>query len=150
MKERKIGFELHRASRSVKRYMDKDASKSYAEKITGTHGWVIGYLYNNRHRDIFQRDFESEFNIRRSTASKILSLMEDNGLIIRKSVEKDARLKKIILTPKACEVHAMVEKAFDNMEEMLKENISDEELEIFFRVIDKVTDNIERREREND
>lgn len=150
MEERRIGFELHRSSRIVKRYMDKDASKSYVEKITGTHGWVIGYLYNNRHRDIFQKDFEKEFDIRRSTASKILSLMESNDLIIRESVPYDARLKRIILTPKALEIQRVVEKAFGRMEEEIKNGITDEELEIFFRVLDKVNKNTERNDSEND
>ncbi len=150
MVDRRIGFELHRSSRIVKRYMDKDASKSYVEKITGTHGWVIGYLYNNRHRDIFQKDFEKEFDIRRSTASKILSLMESNDLIKRESVPYDARLKRIILTPKALEIQRVVEKAFVRMEEEIKNGITDEELEIFFRVLDKVNKNTERNDSEND
>ncbi|MBQ3136680.1 MAG: winged helix-turn-helix transcriptional regulator [Clostridia bacterium] len=150
MEKRKIGFELHRSSRIVKRYMDKDASKSYVEKITGTHGWVIGWLYSNRHKDIFQKDFEREFNIRRSTASKILSLMETNDLITRESVPYDARLKRLVLTQKALEVQCVVEKAFGKMEEKIKEGITDEELETFFRVLDKVNKNMERNDSKND
>ncbi len=150
MEKRKIGFELHRSSRIVKRYMDKDASKSYVEKITGTHGRVIGWLYHNRHRDIFQRDFEKEFDIRRSTASKILSLMESNELITRESVPGDGRLKKITLTEKSLQVQNVVENAFTKMEEKIKEGITEEELEVFFRVLDKVNKNMERNDSEND
>ena len=150
MEDRRIGFELHRSSRIVKRYMDNDASKSYVEKITGTHGRVIGWLYRNRHRDIFQKDFEKEFDIRRSTASKILSLMEINDLILRESVPYDARLKRIILTPKALEVQSVVENAFGRMEEKIKEGITDEELAVFFRVLDKVNKNMERNDIKND
>ncbi len=150
MNGRRIGFELHRSSRIVKRYMDNDASRSYVEKITGTHGRVIGWLYHNRHRDIYQRDFEKEFDIRRSTASKILSLMESNELITRESVPGDARLKKITLTEKALEVQSVVENAFTKMEEKIKEGITDEELEIFFCVLDKVNKNMERNDSEND
>lgn len=150
MEDRRIGFELHRSSRIVKRYMDNDASKSYVEKITGTHGRVIGWLYRNRHRDIFQKDFEKEFDIRRSTASKILSLMEGNDLILRESVPYDARLKRIILTPKALEVQSVVENAFGRMEEKIKEGITDEELAVFFRVLDKVNKNMERNDSKND
>lgn len=150
MEDRRIGFELHRSSRIVKRYMDNDASKSYVEKITGTHGRVIGWLYRNRHRDIFQKDFEKEFDIRRSTASKILSLMESNDLILRESVPYDARLKRIILTPKALEVQSVVENAFGRMEEKIKEGITDEELAVFFRVLDKVNKNMERNDSKND
>ena len=150
MNKRKLGFEIHRTSRIVKRYMDKDASKSYVENITGTHGWVIGYLYNNRHRDIFQKDFEQEFNIRRSTASSILSLMEKNDLIKRESVPYDARLKKITLTKKALEIQSIVEKDFERFENTMKQNISDEELEIFFGVLEKININMERNDVSDD
>ena len=150
MHNRKLGFELHRASRMVKRYLDGDATKLYVEKMTGTHGWAVGYFYNNRHRDDFQKDFEQEFDIRRSTASNILSLMEKNGLIIRESVPYDARLKKITLTDKALEVQSVVNKSFDRLESTMKENISEEELDVFFKVLDKVCINLERNETEND
>ncbi len=150
MKERKLGFELHRASRMVKRYMDGDATRLYVEKMTGTHGWAVGYFYNNRHRDIFQKDFEQEFEIRRSTASNILSLMEKNGLIKRESVPYDARLKKITLTDKALEVQNVVNKSFDRLESTIKKDISDEELSVFFSVLDKVCNNLERNDSDND
>lgn len=142
MKNRKIGFELHKTSRLIKRYMDSDAAKSYVDKVTGTHGWAMGYLFHNRDRDIFQKDFEQEFNIRRSTASSILSLMEKNGLIKRESVDYDARLKKITLTDKAVEIQTLVDTSFDRMENMLGQNISDSELEIFFSVLDKICENL--------
>ncbi len=150
MKDRRIGFELHRSSRIVKRYMDNDASKRYVEKMTGTHGWAIGYFYNNRHRDVFQKDFEKEFNIRRSTASKILSLMESNDLITRESVDYDARLKKIVLTEKALELQSVVDNAFIRMETKIKEGITEEELGVFFRVLEKVNKNLERNDCAND
>ena len=150
MEGRKIGFELHRSSRLVKRYMDNDASKLYIDKMTGTHGWAIGFFYHNRDRDIFQKDFEQEFNIRRSTASNILALIEKNGLITRESVPYDARLKKITLTQKALDIQCTVDKAFENLEENIKKGISDEELQVFFKVIDKINSNLERNDTDND
>lgn len=150
MNKRKIGFEIHRSSRLVKRYLDKDATKVYVDKMTGTHGWAIGYFHHNADRDIFQKDFEQEFNIRPSTASNILSLIEKNGLITRESVPYDARLKKIVLTQKAIDIQHIIDSSFEKLEENLKAGISDEELEIFFRVIDKINSNIERNDSDND
>ena len=150
MLNRKLGFELHRSSRLVKRYMDNDATKLYVDKMTGTHGWAIGFFYHNRDRDVFQKDFEQEFNIRRSTASNILSLIEKNGLIKRESVPYDARLKKITLTQKAMDVQSIVDKAFENLEGTMRQGISEEELEVFFRVIDKINNNLERTDTTND
>lgn len=150
MDNRKVGFELSRTSRLIKRYMDNDATKLYIDKMTGTHGWAIGYFYHNRHRDIFQKDFEQEFNIRRSTASNILALIEKNGLIIRESVPYDARLKKITLTDKAIDIQHIVDSAFGKLEDTIKEDITEEELLVFYRVLDKINSNIERNGADND
>ena len=66
--------------------------------------WVIGYLSEHEGKDVFQRDLEEEFSVRRSTATGILQLMEKNELITREPVSHDARLKKLVLTPKAIEI----------------------------------------------
>ncbi len=130
--------------------MDINTAKIHADEMTGTHGWAIGYFYHNRHKDIFQKDFEKEFDIRRSTASNILSLMEKNGLIIRQSVPDDARLKKILLTEKAVEIHEKIEESFSKMEKDISQGISEEEMEAFLVTVDKIRNNIERLTAEND
>lgn len=144
MKSRRLGFELHRASRLVKRYIDSDTTKLYVDKMTGTHGWAVGYFYSHRDRDVFQKDLEQEFEIRRSTASNILSLMEKNGLIKRESVPYDARLKKITLTDKAIEVQEQIDKNFEKMEATMRSGISEQEMNTFFNVLDKICNNLER------
>lgn len=59
---------------------------------------IIAYLDTQRDHDVFQYDIERKFSITRSTASRVLSLMEKKGLITRESVERDARVRKIMLT----------------------------------------------------
>ena len=130
--------------------MDANAVKSYIDEMTGTHGWALRYFHQNRDRDIFQKDFEKHFDIRRSTASNILSLMEKNGLIVRESVSHDARLKKITLTKKAEDIHQQVEYAFCKMEQELAKGINEKELDAFFDTLDKIRNNIERMTLEND
>ena len=150
MKSKRLGFEISHCSRVIRRYMDTNTVKSYIDEITGTHGWAIKYFYQNRDRDVFQKDFEKEFDIRRSTASNILSLMEKNGLIIRESVPHDARLKKITLTKKAVDIHHKVEAAFSRMEQDISEGISPEEIDAFLNTMEKIKNNIERMTRNND
>lgn len=150
MKKERLGFEINHCARLIRRYMDTNAVKSYVDELTGTHGRALRYFYQNRDKDIFQKDFEKEFDIRRSTASNILSLMEKNGLIERKSVSRDARLKKIILTKKALELHHKVDEAFIKMEEDISEGISDEEKEVLLKIIEKINTNIERMTEKND
>jgi len=146
----RIGFAVCYCSRLIRRYMDSDALKKYADEMTGTHGWAIGYFYRNRDAVIFQRDFEKNFDIRRSTASRILALMEKNGLIIRQGVPEDARLKRIILTQKAIEAHEKIEEGLQKMEQGISEGISESEMNSFFETIEKIKRNIERMTAEND
>ncbi len=124
--------------------MDSVTAKNRVDEVTGTHGWALGYFYHNRDRDIYQKDFEAEFDIRRSTASNILALMEKNGLIVRESVPHDARLKKILLTEKAVNLHREIDTAIKKTEEGLAEGISQQELDAFFATADKIRKNIER------
>lgn len=46
------------------------------------------------HREIYQKDVEAEFHIRKSTATGMMQLLEKNGFIRRESVKRDARLKR--------------------------------------------------------
>ena len=99
--KRVILLEFITLTNLLKRFADSSNAKKYADKMTSTNGWVIGYISRNHDRDVFQRDLEENFLIRRSTVSKILKLMEQKDLIRRESVDYDARLKKLVLTPKA-------------------------------------------------
>jgi len=113
------------------------------ENLTAMHGWTISYLCKNQDKDVFQKDFERDFYIRKSTASRILKAMESNGLITRQSVPYDSRLKKIVLTEDALKIHdgIMIRRAV--LEQKLLSGIPEEKLEVFFEVMDAMKKNIE-------
>ena len=142
MGEKDIGFAVRSLNNLIKRDVEQSKMFEYC-KSTGLHGWAIGWFYENRDRDVFQRDFEEHFSIRRSTASKMLSLMEKNGLIARKSVDRDARLKKIVLTDRAVELHMLINEEICDREKRMSDGIDPNELEIFFKVADKIKKNLE-------
>lgn len=140
--DRQIGFEVRTLNNFTKRYFEQNKPDVFKES-TGVHGWAIRYFYDNRDKDIFQRDFELRFSIRRSTATNMLKLMEKNGIICRIPVDYDARLKKIVLTDKAIKFHKQATQNLEMLENSLKEGITSEELETFFNVIDKIKNNME-------
>ncbi len=141
-KDRQIGFEVRTLNNYVKRFVQSQKPPEL-DKSTGVHGWAIRFFYENRDKDIFQRDFESRFSIRRSTATNMLKLMEKNGLITREKVAYDARLKKIVLTDKAVDIHKKATENINVIENTLKKGISDAELDTFYGVIDKIKANLE-------
>jgi len=143
-KEKEIGFEIKVLSNLIKRAIGESIVDSGVEDMTGLHGMVIGFIYHrSKLADVYQRDIEVEFNIRRSTVTGILQLMEKNGLITREHVKHDARLKKLKLTPKAIKMHEMVSQKIAEIENQLRSGLTQEEIHSFFTIIDKIKKNIE-------
>ncbi|HZG83364.1 MarR family winged helix-turn-helix transcriptional regulator [Paenibacillus sp.] len=138
-----VGFEIKVLSNLIKRNLDEASSEEGQDSLTGMQGWVIGYVLANANREVFQKDIEKDFNIRRATVTGVLQLMERNGLIIRESVAYDARLKKITLTPKALELHERNVQRFLDFEAKLTRGLSEEEIELFYAIAEKLKKNLE-------
>jgi len=141
--DKSVALELRTVRNMLKRQVDGFIHDKYGDQLTGMHGWALKYLVDNQHKEIFQRDFENQFCIRRSTASKILHLMEKNNLITRQSVPYDARLKQIIITPIALEYYEAIIGKYTELERELRKGLSLEELNTFFSVLDKIKSNLE-------
>ncbi|MBQ9840457.1 MAG: MarR family transcriptional regulator [Erysipelotrichaceae bacterium] len=103
---------------------------------------TLRYLDEHKEEDVFQRDIEKILNVRRSTCTEILNVLERDGYIERHSVNSDKRLKKLVLTAKTKELHLTISKNVERLEALLKKDINEEELEIFFKVIDKMKQNV--------
>ena len=141
--EKNIGFNVRRLTNYIKRDMEKRSASGKIILPKGVNGWAIHYFYDNREKEIFQRDFEQRFSIRRSTASNILKTMEQNGFIKRISVESDARLKRIILTDKAIKIHEEIMRDIERRETLLKKGFTNAEIEQFLAMIDRLILNLE-------
>lgn len=138
-----IGLAIRKLSILIKRDIEKSKIKLGIDTLKGVNGWAINYFNENRDKNIFQKDFEEKFSIRRSTASNILKNMEQKGLIKRIAVENDARLKKIVLTEAAIDLNNKINEDIKLREIKMRKDIDQKELEIFFKVIDKISDNLE-------
>lgn len=144
-KQNDIGFKIRMLSNLIKRDVEKSRNEMGITLPKGINGWAISYFFDNKHKDIFQKDFESEFSIRRSTASNILKTMEQNGFIERVSVENDARLKKIVLTQKAIDIHTTILDSINKREARMREGLSKAEIDTFLTTLSKITANMEEK-----
>lgn len=98
----------------------------------------LGYLDAHRDRDVYQKDLEATFHIRRSTASGILQVMVRDGLLVREPVEGDARLKRLVLTPIAQEQLSQMQQDLLRVENKATAALTKQELETLFTLLDKV------------
>ena len=141
--QRAIGFEIKCLSNMIRRKLDTTFSSPEFDGLTGAQNAMMGYIMDHEEtQDIFQKDIEEEFNIRRSSATVMLQGLEQRGYIRRTQTEKDARLKKIELTDKARKLQKRVRSEIDQFQKQLEKNLSKEEKEEFFRLSDKIKSNL--------
>ena len=140
--ERRLSFEMHSLNNLIKRRIESSEYFKQVQEMTGTNSWIISYLAKNQEEDIFQKDLQERFSVTRSTASKVLSLMEEKGLIVRKGVASDARLKKIVLTKKAIQMHEAIEREIEALETNMLKGFSNQELQEFYQYIERMKKNI--------
>lgn len=111
--------------------------------ITDTQGRVLQYIWEeSEKREVFQKDIEDEFDIRRSSVTQIIQLLERDGLIVRESVQRDARLKKLVLTEKAIEIQKVMNGKVRELEAEMQKDISPEEKELFLKILCKIRTNV--------
>ena len=82
--------------------------------------------------------------MRRSTATGILQLMEQHGILRRESVAHDGRLKRLVLTDRARAMDERITERMAQMEQLLRRGITEEELKGWFSVSEKIRSNLEQ------
>lgn len=140
--ETNFGGRINFLSNIMRREVEKlDAMKSM-EKVSGTNGFILVYIYDHKDKPVYQKDIEHNFGITRSTASKVISLMEKKEMIERISVSKDARMKQLCLTEKAKQIVADVKAALNGFEAKLSSGISEDEKTILDKVLKQMEENL--------
>lgn len=138
VEEKHIGKAIITLSHQIKRKM-QGMNEAYG--ITGTQSRILHYIaMESEKRPVFQRDVEQEFDIRRSTATEILKILERKQLILRESVESDGRLKKLTLTEDARELEKGMCHRIKAMEQELSEKLTKEENTQLMYLLDKLQD----------
>lgn len=130
----------------VRKIMSETSHDEMHSKPSIAQMQIIKYILKHDGKTIYQRDLEEVFNLRRATISGILKTMEKNNVIIRVCDPNDARGKIVILSDDAKKFFKEKETLFKKIETVLKKDISKEELEIFYKVILKMRDNINRKD----
>lgn len=143
-KKQIVGYEIHTLDHMIGRMIFSfQSSLTEKEGLTKMQSWIIGYLYENRDKAIFQKDIEAQFHTARSTATGILKLMEKKGFLIREPYPSDARLKRLVLTDKGISLQLNIMSNLELMEHKLKEGIPKEQLDVFFNVVHQIKRNTE-------
>lgn len=124
--------------------MNRHLTENDGYGLTGMQFAIVSYIAKESvERDVFQKDLEQKFDIRKSTVTGILNTMERDGLLLRETVPYDARLRKMILTDKALQAKQNTEQVIDSVESQLSKGLTEEEITTFLSILEKISKNAE-------
>ena len=109
--------------------------------LSGPQGLILIYLCEND-EEVYQKDIEKYFNIRRSTATCLLNSLEKNGYITKEPVENDKRMKKIKATEHAYSTVEKIDNHVIQLEKIMLDGIDEKEVKQFRNTISKMTLNL--------
>ena len=136
---------INTVSHQLKRQM---CTHEAEDSLTNIQRHVLHYiLFQSLKCDIYQRDVEKEFQIRRSTVTGTLQLLEKKGFIRRESVEWDARLKKVVPTDKAEGIREHVLNNIRYAEAVLREGIPEAKLRVCLELLEQMSENLTGNEK---
>lgn len=146
--KRSVGMIVKALDNLMQRNLLTYVRRTGLDEMTVMNGWILGYLRCNSGKEVYQKDLEQEFAIGRSTVTNIVKLMEKKGMIARQSVPEDARLKKLVITPKGIEASEKGKCVMETLELQLLEGVSQEEVEVFYSVMEKFYHNLLKQREE--
>lgn len=103
--------------------------------------WIALY-YLGKYEGISQKDLAKKMNVKGSTVARLLDRMEKEGSIAREGDPQDKRIIRLKLTEKGKELREKFLPECEKMSKIFARGITDEEIEIFKRVLKKMVDNI--------
>ena len=139
-----LGFRIRSVWQQVKRLMNRHLTENDGYGLTGMQFAIVSYIAKESvERDVFQKDLEQKFDIRKSPVTGILNTMDRDGLLLRETVPSDARLRKMILTDKALQAKQNTEQVIDSVESQLSKGLTEEEITTFLSILEKISKNAE-------
>lgn len=138
--QEEVGRNVEMLSRQIIRRVNENVVN---HDMTAKQGAILLYIHDeSKKRDVYARDIETAFDMRRASVTGILQLMEKNGIIKREGNKVDARLKKLVLTDKAEKIRRNLKKEIKEIESILIDGISKEEIEMFLELTKKMSLNL--------
>lgn len=112
--------------------------------LTGEQCRLLGYMHRRTAagEEVYQRDIEREFGVKRSTVSSILANLEKSGYIARSAGQTDGRIKLVTLTDKGKSLEKVMKENIDLMEQEIVRGMTEEEQQLFLSFLKRAADNI--------
>lgn len=142
-----LGREIGIAANQFKRATDRIIEKKVG--LTASQANTLHYIMICAEQgDVYQKDIERQFDLRSPSVTAMLKQLEAKGLIVREPDEKDARMKRIVLTPKAMEIQEKIGECIFEMEDVVSGCLTKEERTQLIVLLRRVSERISQKDKE--
>lgn len=136
-----IGFVTNTTTKAVTEDFNRRLEKYGSTRIQ----WIALYFLLQADQSMSQKELATLMNIQDPSLARLIDRMERDGLLRRIENPEDKRIKFVELT----EVGRLKADALmpygQEFSNLLLEDITDEEVEVFYRVLDKLLKNIKKK-----
>ena len=124
-------------SKNVRYFCDLAVSEN---GLTSIQSRILGHIRHaeEENKDVFQKDIEEIFRIKKSSVTSVLQTLEKKGLIVRESIPADARVKKLVLTQEARKLQQCTYQALGKMEQEMRSLFTTEEFQQFLEYMNRI------------
>jgi len=135
-----IGF----ITNTTMKFVSEDFNRRLEAKGSTRIQWIALYFLNEENKSISQKELATLMNIKDSSLARLVDRMERDGLINRVENPKDKRVKFLELTNDGRNKIEILLPEGKYFSDLLLEDITEEELVTFYRVLDKMSNNIKK------
>lgn len=140
--ERVLVKEIGHIDHQIKKYFSRHCNVK--KEINMTQFQIVHYLLKHRDEDVCQKDLEIETHLKKASITAAIDALTEKGIVIREQCQDDHRKNYIRLTEESLRFDKDMKQRVDQFSETISNDISKEELEVFYNVIDKIKNNITR------
>lgn len=136
-----IGFVTNTAIKAVTEDFNKRLEKYGTTRIQ----WIAMYFLLKADKPMSQKELAALMNVQDPSLARLIDRMERDGLLQRIENPQDKRVKFLELTETGRSKAEALMPQGEEFSNLLLENVTDEEIENFHRVLDKMLKNIKKK-----
>ena len=103
---------------------------------------ILIYLNNHMSENVCQKDLEAETNLKKASITGSLDSLVAKGFVERVQAPDDKRKNYVVLTQKSLDLKSQFLDKITEINSVMMKDISEEDLDVFFKVVEKVKENI--------
>jgi len=107
-------------------------------------GQLPSLIQAYRYPGITQDGISANVGIDKATVARTVKQLEDAGIIMRETDEKDRRINHIYATPKGLEMREEAFRIINELHEILYQGFSESEIEVAYSLLERMKANISR------